>query len=76
LKSKLTLRLDKDVIEIAKEYSSKRGEPVSKLVEKFFKTIAIEEEEITPTVRKLIGILKDSNVDELDYKKYLEEKYL
>lgn len=75
MKSKLTLRLDRDVIEAAKEYSNKRGEPISRLVEKFFRTLTAEEE-ITPTVRKLMGILKNSNLNEFDYKKHLEEKYL
>ena len=76
LKTKLTLRLDKSVIERAKEYSSKRGESVSQMVEKFFKAILIEKEEITPTVRKLKGLLRNSQLEESDYKKFLEKKYL
>jgi len=76
LKTKLTLRLDKEVIEKAKEYSSKRGESVSGIVEKFFKAVSVKEEEITPTVRKLKGLLKDLQVEESDYKKFLEKKYL
>ncbi|WP_457568147.1 DUF6364 family protein [Desulfurobacterium sp.] len=76
MKTKLTLRLDKSVIEMAKEYSSQRGESVSRMVEKFFKAISVEKEEITPTVRKLKGLLKDLHVEESDYKKFLEKKYL
>jgi len=76
LKTKLTLRLDKNVIEKAKKYSLKRGESVSQIVEKFFKTILSENEEITPTVKKLKGLLKNSQVEEADYKKFLEKKYL
>jgi len=76
LKTKLTLRLDKNVIEKAKKYSLKRGESVSQIVEKFFKTILSENEEITPTVKKLKGLLKNSQVEETDYKKFLEKKYL
>ncbi|WP_457677768.1 DUF6364 family protein [Thermovibrio sp.] len=76
MKTKLTLRLEKGVIERAKEYSSKRGESVSQMVEKFFRALSAEEEEITPTVRKLKGLLKNLEVKESDYKKFLEEKYL
>ncbi len=76
MKTKLTLRLEKGVIERAKEYSSKRGESVSQMVEKFFRALSAEEEEITPTVRKLKGLLKNLGAEESDYKKFLEEKYL
>lgn len=76
MKTKLTLRLDKNVIEKAKEYSARRGESVSQVVEKFFRILSEEREEVTPTVRKLKGLLKGSNVDETDYKNFLEEKYL
>jgi predicted HicB family RNase H-like nuclease len=78
MKSKLTLRLEKEIIERAKEYSAERGESVSNLVEKFFKLLSEKgrSEGITPTVKKLKGLLKDSKVSESDYKKYLEEKYL
>jgi predicted HicB family RNase H-like nuclease len=78
MKSKLTLRLEKEIIERAKEYSAERGESVSNLVEKIFKLLSEKgrSEGITPTVKKLKGLLKDSKVSESDYKKYLEEKYL
>ena len=76
MKTKLTLRLDKNVIEKAKKYSLKRGESVSQIVEKFFKTILSEKEEITPTVKKLKGLLKNLRVEEADYKKFIEKKYL
>jgi len=36
----------------------------------------INNDEILPITRSLVGILKGSNVDEEDYKKHLEEKYL
>ncbi len=35
-----------------------------------------EQEKLTPIVKKLKGILKNKNVTEGDYKKYLENKYL
>ena len=35
-----------------------------------------KEDTLTPTIRSLKGILKGKQLDEKDYKKYLEEKYL
>ncbi|WP_457570099.1 DUF6364 family protein [Desulfurobacterium sp.] len=76
MKTKLTLRLDKNVIEKVKKYSARKGESVSQVVEKFFRVLSEEKEEVTPTVKKLKGLLKGSSVDENDYKKFIEEKYL
>ncbi|ACO04783.1 MAG TPA: antitoxin [Persephonella sp.] len=77
MKTKLTLRMEKDVIEKIKEVSKEKGISVSKLIENFFKTLTKEEEEnLTPTVKKLKGILKNKEIDEDEYRKYLEDKYL
>jgi len=78
--SKLTLRIDEDLIKAAKKYSAKKGKSLSRLVADFFQVIQNEEMEkkdrLTPTVKSLKGILKGKSVSEKDYKKYLEEKYL
>ena len=78
--TKLTLRMDDNLIESAKEYSAKTGKSVSRIVADLFVIIKNEklnkEETLTPTVRSLKGILKGKQVDEKDYKKYLDEKYL
>lgn len=78
MKTKLTLRLEKEVIKRAKEYSANKGESVSQVVEKFFKVLSEEKagEKLTPTVKKLKGLLKGLDIEESEYKKYLEEKYL
>lgn len=77
--TKLTLRMDDNLIESAKEYSSQTGKSVSRIVADLFEIIKNEkikkEEPLTPTVRSLRGILKGKSLDEKDYKKYLEEKY-
>jgi len=78
--TKLTLRMDADLIESAKEYSAQTGKSVSRIVSDLFEIIKNEkikkEEALTPTVRSLKGILKGKQIDEKDYKKYLEKKYL
>lgn len=79
MKTKLTLRIEKDLIENVKEFSQKKGKSISKIVENYFKLILKDKEkneELTPTVKKLKGILKDKRISEEDYKKHLEEKYL
>ncbi len=78
--TKLTLRMDDNLIESAKEYSAQTGKSVSRIVADLFEIIKNEklnkEELLTPTVKSLKGILKGKQLDEKDYKKYLEEKYL
>ena len=78
--TKLTLRMDANLIESAKEYSSQTGKSVSRIVADLFEIIKNEkvkkEDNLTPTVRSLKGILKGTQLDEKKYRKYLEEKYL
>ena len=78
--TKLTLRMDDNLIESAKEYSAQTGKSVSCIVADLFVIIKNEkinrEDALTPTVQSLKGVLKGKQTDENDYKKYLEEKYL
>ena len=78
--TKLTLRMDADLIESAKAYSAQTGKSVSRIVSDLFEIIKNErikkEDALTPTVRSLKGILKGKQIDEKDYKKYLVDKYL
>jgi hypothetical protein len=72
--------MDDNLIESAKEYSAQTGKSVSRIVADLFEIIKNEklnkEEPLTPTVKSLKGILKGKQLDEKDYKNYLEEKYL
>lgn len=83
--TKLTLKLDKTVIERAKIYAAKQERSLSKIIESFLQVITstekskeIEEIEITPFV-KSISIGKGEIPADLDYKKeyyeHLLEKY-
>lgn len=79
MNTKLTLRLDEDVIRRAKEYSQEVGKPVSRLVEDYFRAVtavAPVEKPVPPLVKSLRGCIKGSGLDEDDYREYLEEKYL
>jgi len=78
--TKLTLSMDEKVIQSAKKYARDNHTSLSKMVENFLAMLASKaksEEEISPLVKSLSGIIKQSK--ETDYKKqrtqYLEKKY-
>ena len=77
MNTKLTLTLEKEVIEIAKKYAKEKGQSLSEMVENYFKFITIrenviEEKELSYKVKKLRGIIKTE--DNFDYKKTLTEE--
>jgi len=60
MNTKLTLSLEKTVIEDAKSYAKKTGRSLSELVENYFKNLTEKSEvpdDIHPKVKKLIGIV-------------------
>ncbi|NOY57691.1 MAG: hypothetical protein GXO75_02000 [Calditrichaeota bacterium] len=81
MQTKLTLRMDKELVEQAKLFSQKNGKSLSKIVSDYFASLVKKEQkdddELTPLIRSLKGILKDADGDVgiEDYHKYLEEKY-
>ncbi len=78
MNTKLTLRLDERLIASAKRHSAESGKSVSRLVSDYFALIDAQDRdiEITPRVRSLRGVLAGSGLDESDYRRHLEEKYL
>jgi hypothetical protein len=78
MQTKLTLRLEDELIKQAKEHAKEQGKSLSQIVADYFTifTKQNKKQKIAPITQSLIGILKDSSLDEKDYKKHLEEKYL
>ena len=80
MQTKLTLRLDDELINRAKSYARKSGKSVSQIVAGYFSLLEAEPKkatsELTPLVRSLKGSLKKAKIGKKDYRKYLEEKYL
>ena len=82
MQTKLTLRMDHKLIRRAKSHAKRRGQSVSQVVADYFSLLdKVEEQpqqerEIFPIVHSLRGLLKGSGLDERDYKRYLEDKYL
>jgi len=77
--TKLTLKLDKHIIESAKTYAKEKKISLSKMIESYLKSITKESEEkveITPFVESLSGVIHLSDNDyKNDYSDYLNEKY-
>ena len=80
MQTKLTLRLDDELIKRAKSYAKKSGRSVSQIVAGYFSLLDEEPEgetsEFTPIVKSLKGSLKGAKVSKEDYHRYIEEKYL
>ena len=80
MQTKLTLRLEDQLIEQAKSYAAQAGKSVSQIVADYFKLLTVEKTKrtppATPITQSLRGLLRGSNIDEQSYKKYLEEKHL
>lgn len=80
MQTKLTLRLEKNLVDIAKNYAADHGKSVSKMISDYFKLLKESQEkqseEITPVVKSLKGYLGKAKIDETDYLKHLEKKYL
>ncbi len=77
MNTKLTLTIEKEVIEIAKEYAKEKGQSLSEMVENYFKLVTvnrrkIKEKELSPKVRKLRGIIKAEQ--KINYKQTLTEE--
>jgi hypothetical protein len=81
MKTKLTLRLDEELIEVAKEEAATRGVSISQMVANFFKGLraqkkSTEPPQFGPITSQLIGIAKGAKLDEKDYREHLVKKYL
>lgn len=87
MNTKLTLTIEKDVIEKAKEYAARQGQSLSSLVENYFKHLMLDKKEdlqknemkpLPDSFLRFEGILKKEG-QEFNYKeeltKALMEKY-
>lgn len=79
MQTKLTLRLEQQLIEQAKLHAKARGTSVSKMVADFF--LGLEEsgkerELLPPLVSSLYGVLENTQATESEYHRHLEKKYL
>jgi len=77
---KLTLRLEKDLIEQVKDFARKNNTSLSKIVAKYFRNLSKNNPiSKSPILSEITGIIKSNKEPEElieEYKKHLEEKYL
>jgi len=77
--TKLTLKLDGDIIEQAKTYARKKNTSLSKLIESYLGLLIDPKDNqgVTPLVKSLSGVINipKSVVYKKDYKKHLLDKY-
>ena len=80
MQSKLTLRLEEELVRRAKRLAKKKGKSVSKIVADYFTLFEAQkkkpEEKFSPIVQSLKGALRGTTVDVQAYREHLEEKYL
>ena len=79
MNTKLTLRMDEDVVRKAKMEAKRRGKSVSRMVAEFIESIGSRpdlEKALPPTTASLVGILKGKTISEDDYKIHLRERHL
>ncbi len=80
MNTKLTLTIDKEVIEKAKAYAKAQQRSLSNLIEEYLKGLTRKEEStegdipLTPLVKSLKGALKVEDPESYKYKKILEEE--
>lgn len=84
MNAKLTLSLDKEIIEQAKEYAKAKGISVSQMVENFLKistnpkpTSEDWQKELSPLIKSLSGVIPPLSDKEAkdEYMEHLEKKY-
>lgn len=80
MNTKLTLNLNKSVIESAKYYAKENSISLSKLIENYLNSLTKkqnEENKISPLVESLTGVIPSSTEqkDKKDYYDYLSNKY-
>lgn len=76
---KLTLRLEKKVIERAKKHAKANNTSLSKLVEKYFEFMTSEDKQenhkTSPIIEEITGIVDEKDFSGNEREEYLMEKY-
>jgi hypothetical protein len=75
--TKLTVRVERDLIDAAKRYAQRQGITLSQLIEDYLRSLAIQQDEElfnTPILQKLSGILPSSTTLD-EYHRHLNKKY-
>lgn len=80
MNAKLTLSLDRDIIEQAKEFARSQHKSLSKLIEGYLRQVAQSDKsskQVTPLVAKLSGVIDARKLGDhkSEYADFLTDKY-
>ncbi|MBD3583908.1 DUF6364 family protein [Flavobacterium selenitireducens] len=78
MNTKLTLNLDKEIIDEAKTYAKSHRVSLSKLIENYLNSITRESKKkssVSPLVESLTGIIPNDYDEKKDYRNYIDRKY-
>lgn len=75
-KTKLTVRVPRNLLEGAKRYAEEHDTSLTRLISEYLHRLSVETDALkdAPVVQRLSGILSQ-DVDVDDYRRHLEEKY-
>lgn len=78
MNTKLTLNLDKEIIDEAKTYAKSQSVSLSKLIENYLNSLTRTSKKkttVSPLVESLTGIIPSEYDERNDYRNYIDEKY-
>lgn len=79
MNTKLTLNLDKEIIQDAKTYAKSHSVSLSKLIENYLNSltrVSKKKSTVSPLVESLTGIIPGDYDERNDYRNYIDQKYL
>ncbi len=78
MQTKLTLRMESELIQRAKRHAKQQGKSLSQIVADYFAVFTRDKhgQSTAPVTESLQGALKESGLDRDSYREHLEEKYL
>ena len=78
MNTKLTLNLDKEIIDEAKTYAKSHSVSLSKLIESYLNSLTRQSKKkssVSPLVESLTGIIPNDYDERGDYRNYIDKKY-
>ena len=78
MNTKLTLNLDKEIIDEAKTYAKSHSVSLSKLIETYLNSLtraSKKKSTVSPLVESLTGIIPSDYDEKNDYRNYIDQKY-
>ncbi|CAM3960925.1 DUF6364 domain-containing protein [Flavobacterium antarcticum] len=78
MNTKLTLNLNKEIIEEAKTYAKSQSVSLSKLIENYLNSLTRNSKSkstVSPLVESLTGIIPSEYDEKNDYRDYIDQKY-